>query len=75
MKRSEMIEIMTRVILNSETEFRLNEEEAELMLRAIENAGMVPPAIKVTNMTRMVHPKTGEEGEFWTWTLRNEWEK
>ena len=36
---------MTRVILNDSTEFILVTEEAELMLRAMENAGMKPPRL------------------------------
>lgn len=43
MKRSEMVEILTRVILNDRTEFRLVQEEADLILKAIEAAGMTPP--------------------------------
>lgn len=47
MKRSEMVKIMTRVILNSESEFRLNKEEAELLLKVMEDNGMLPPRLYV----------------------------
>lgn len=40
MKRSEMVDLISKVILNNITDFRLSKEESELLLFHIEKAGM-----------------------------------
>lgn len=43
MKRSEMIKLISNVILHDSTEFSLTAKEADVLLKAIEQAGMLPP--------------------------------
>lgn len=43
MKRSEMIEILTDLVLNKDTGFKLNEKEADLILTEIQSNGILPP--------------------------------
>jgi hypothetical protein len=46
MKRSEMITLISKVILNKTSYFHLTPEEADLILTEIEKLGMMPPIIK-----------------------------
>ena len=43
MKRSEMVKLITEVVLNEKSEFTLTKDEADLILKKIEEAGMESP--------------------------------
>ena len=47
MKRSEMLKLMTNVVLDDLSECKLNEKEADRILKAMEAVGITPPSVRV----------------------------